>query len=165
MTATDHTHTWEDPCTLACPAYRQGAHTEHARVAQVAERPVDRKPPGMAPVVDWEVAGSSPAPGNRAEFDCGEDDFIQCPHEAGRATCVGSCNCPCEPCAPSRPRELLRAVAYGTERHSHGDIAELIYAEVAMFAHSRGTWKPRELADHLATYLAPYVVYPPGRPS
>lgn len=30
------------------------------------------------------------------------DEFIQCPHEAVEATCVGSCNCPCEPCAPSR---------------------------------------------------------------
>lgn len=34
--------------------------------------------------------------------DDDDEKFIQCPHEAGRATCVGSCNCPCDPCEPAR---------------------------------------------------------------
>jgi hypothetical protein len=33
-----------------------------------------------------------------------DDEFMQCPHEIVRATCVGGCNCPCGPCAPQRPR-------------------------------------------------------------
>lgn len=42
------------------------------------------------------------------------------------------------------------------------EIEDLIFEEIAMFAHSRGSWKPRELAQHLAIHLAPYMNYPPG---
>lgn len=27
-----------------------------------------------------------------------EDEFLQCPHEVIRATCVGFCNCACDSC-------------------------------------------------------------------
>lgn len=40
-------------------------------------------------------------------------EFVQCPHEMIEATCAGFCNCPCDPCAPSRPGPSDRAATDG----------------------------------------------------
>jgi hypothetical protein len=72
------------------------SNLEHGRVAQQAEHPVDRKPSGMAQVVDGEVAGSSPAPANTPPTEIAricqphEPDHVN-PHPWDRDTCPHAC--------------------------------------------------------------------------